>query len=144
MEISKKNKSDANSFLFSVATLPQKGIPLVSRSQIEAKVKSIAETFIVENTCELPPPPLEVKIIGLYVLLSKTNIVMDKKLLEKPKNTMAFLMKLETNGTLGNLFVSTFGPWYLYPPVSILQLLYLFYLSFALVLFISYLLLPIP
>jgi hypothetical protein len=35
-----------------------------------AKARSIAETFIVENTYELPPPPpLEVKIIGFYILL---------------------------------------------------------------------------
>jgi hypothetical protein len=24
----------------------------------------------MESTCELPPPPLEVKIIGFYILLS--------------------------------------------------------------------------
>jgi len=87
---SKKNKSNANPFLFSVVTLPQKGIPLVSTSQIEAKARSIAETFIVENTCELPPPPLEVKIIGLYVLPSKTNIVMDRKLLKNQKTLWCF------------------------------------------------------
>jgi hypothetical protein len=36
-----------------------------------AKARSIAETFIVESTYELPPPPppLEVKIIGFYILL---------------------------------------------------------------------------
>jgi hypothetical protein len=72
----------------------------------------------VESTYELPPPPFEVKIIRLYVMLSKTNIVMDKKLLGKLENTMALLMKLETNGTLGNLLVSTFSQWYLYPPMS--------------------------
>jgi hypothetical protein len=43
--------------------------------------------------------------------------------MEKKKNTMALLMKLQTDDTLGNLFVSTFGPWYLYPLMSILQLL---------------------
>jgi hypothetical protein len=65
-----KNKSDANMSLFSAATLSQKGIPLANRSQIVAKARSIAETFIVENTYELPPPPpLEVKIIGFYILL---------------------------------------------------------------------------
>jgi hypothetical protein len=141
---SKKNKSDANLFLFSIATLLQRGVPLVSRSQIEAKARLIVETFTMESIYELPPPPLEIKITGLYVLLLKTNIVMDRKLLEKPKNTMALLMKLEIDGILGNLLVSTFGSWYLYPLVSTLQLLYLFYLSFALVSFISYLLLPIP
>jgi hypothetical protein len=33
----------------------------------------------VESSCRLLLPPLEVKINGLYVLLSKTNIVMDRK-----------------------------------------------------------------
>jgi hypothetical protein len=37
---------------------------------------------------------------------------MDKKQLEKPKNTMAFLMKLEINGILVNILVLTFGQWY--------------------------------
>jgi hypothetical protein len=69
---------------------------------------------------------------------------MDRKLLEKPKDIMVLLMKLETNDTLGNLLILAFGQWYFYPPMNILQLLYLFCLSFALVLFISFLLLPIP
>jgi hypothetical protein len=82
----------------------------------------------VKSIYELPPPPpLEVKIIGLYILLSKIDIVMDRKLLEKLEDTMALLMKLETDGTLSNLLVSTFGQWYFYPLVSILQLLYLFW-----------------
>jgi hypothetical protein len=29
--------------------------------------------------------------------------------LEKPKETMAFFMKLEANGTIGNMLVSKFG-----------------------------------
>jgi hypothetical protein len=36
-----------------------------------------------------------VKINGLYVL-SETYVVMDKKILEKPEETMALLMKMET------------------------------------------------
>jgi hypothetical protein len=47
---SKKNKSDVNLFLFFVATLPCKGVPPISRLEIEAKAKSIAETFIVESS----------------------------------------------------------------------------------------------
>ncbi len=54
----RKNKSNANLSLFSVATLPQKGVLLVSRSQIETKVRLIVETFTMESTCGLPPPPL--------------------------------------------------------------------------------------
>jgi hypothetical protein len=97
----------------------------------------------VENTYELLPLPLKVKIIRLYILLSKIDIVMNKKLLEKLEDIIVLLMKLKADGILGNLLVSTFGRWYFYPPLSTLQLLYLFGLSFALVLFISYLL-PIP
>jgi hypothetical protein len=57
----------------------------------------------MENTCELLPPPLEVKINGLYELLLKIYIVMDKKQLEKLEDIMAGLMKLETDGPLGNV-----------------------------------------
>jgi hypothetical protein len=34
---------------------------------------------------------------------------MDIKNLEKPKDIMAFLMKIGIDGTLGNMFISTFG-----------------------------------
>ncbi len=66
----KKNKSYANLSLFSVTTLPQKGVPLVNRSQIETKTRSIAKTFIMESTCKLLPPLLEVKIMNKDILLS--------------------------------------------------------------------------
>jgi hypothetical protein len=60
-----KNKYYANMSLFSSPILLQKGVPLVNISQFVVKARSIAETFIVENICELPPPTLEIKIIGL-------------------------------------------------------------------------------
>jgi len=123
----KKNKSNTNMSLFSATTLSQKGIPLINGSQIKAKARSTAETFIMESTSKLRPPPLEDKTTGLYILLSEIDIVMDRKILEKPKNNMAFLMKLETDGTLSNLLVLTFGPWYFYPLMSTLQLLYHFW-----------------
>jgi hypothetical protein len=103
-----KNKLDVIFSLFSTVTLVQKGLQPLDKSQIEAKARSITKTFIVENTCELPPP-LEIKITRLYVLLLKTYIVMDREISKKPKNTMKFLMKLEIDGTLSNLFVLTFG-----------------------------------
>ncbi len=53
--------------LFSVVTLPHKGVPHLSKSYVEANlVRSIVETFMVENSCELSPPRLEVKINGLH------------------------------------------------------------------------------
>jgi hypothetical protein len=106
---SKKNKSNENLSLFFVAILPHKGVPHLSKSGIEAKVRSIVETFTMESSCGLPLLPLEVKINGLYVLLSETNIVMDRKKLEKQKDTMARLMKLEMDGILSNMLISTFG-----------------------------------
>jgi hypothetical protein len=118
---SRKNTSDANLSLYSTAPLPQKGVPSLNKSEIEAKVRSIVENFTMESIYELLPPPFEVKIIGLYILLLEIDIVMDRKLLEKPKKTMALLMKLETYGILANLLISTFGQWYLYPLVSTLQ-----------------------
>jgi len=50
-----------------------------------------------------------VKINGLYVLLLETYVVMDKKILEKPEKTMALLMKMEIEPTLGNMLVFAFG-----------------------------------
>ncbi len=97
---------------------------ILAYHNIEAKARSIDETFTVESSCELPPRPLEVKINGMYVLLSEMDIVMVRKQLEKPKNTMVLFMKLETNDILNNMFVSTFGWWYFYPLVTTLQLLY--------------------
>jgi len=46
---------------------------------------------------------------------------MDKKTLEKPKGTMALLMKMETKVVLGNMQVFAFGQWYLYLHVSIIR-----------------------
>jgi hypothetical protein len=51
----------------------------------------------------------EVKINGLYVLLSKTNTVINMMILEKPEETMALLMKMEIEVALGNMLVFTFG-----------------------------------
>jgi hypothetical protein len=58
---------------------------ILAYHNIEAKARSIDETFMVENSCELPPPPLEVKINGLwlYVLLLEMDIFMVRKQLEK-------------------------------------------------------------
>jgi hypothetical protein len=53
--------------------------------KIEAKARSIDETLMVESSCELPPPPLEVKINGMYVVLSEIDIVMVRKQLEKTR-----------------------------------------------------------
>jgi len=44
---------------------------------------------------------------------------MDRKILEKPKKTMALLMKMETKVVLGNMLVSAFGQWYLHLPINI-------------------------
>jgi hypothetical protein len=50
-----------------------------------------------------------VKINGLYVLLSETNIVTDMMILEKLEEAMVLLMKMEIEVALGNMLVSTFG-----------------------------------
>ncbi len=121
---SRKNKSNENLSLFSAATLSQKGIPPINISQIATRQGQLLKLWLWKI---LLPPSLKVKITRLYVLLLRIGIVMDRKLLEKLEDIMALLMKLETIGTLSNMFVSTFGQWYLYPLVNILQLLYLFW-----------------
>ncbi len=46
-------------FLFSIATLPHKGVPHFNKSYVEATLaRSNVETFMVESSCELSPPPL--------------------------------------------------------------------------------------
>jgi hypothetical protein len=99
--------------------MPPKNTTHFTRINVQAKVKAIVKSFIVESSCELPPPLVEVKINGLYVLLLETYIVMDKKILEKLEKTMALLMKMETKATLGNMLIFAFGQWYLYLLVSV-------------------------
>jgi len=79
---------------------------------VEAKAFAIAETLTIEGDCELPPLPKEVLVNGLFALLSKIDMVMDKILLQDPKACMAILMNMETIKTLHNNLVVTFGKWY--------------------------------
>jgi hypothetical protein len=103
-----------------------------TRINVEAKAKTIVKSFKVESSCELLPPLEKVKINELYVLLSEIDIMMDMKTLEKPKETMALLMKMETKASLGNMLVSTFGQWYLYSLVSIIRFAIFYFLWFLL------------
>jgi hypothetical protein len=89
--------------------MPPRNTMHFKKLDVKAKVKAITKKFIVESSCELPPPLTEVKINGLYVLLSKTNTVINMMILEKPEETMALLMKMEIEVALGNMLVFTFG-----------------------------------
>ncbi|CAM6003026.1 unnamed protein product [Sphagnum balticum] len=92
----RQNKCEANLFLFSTGTtLPLMRVQHLSREDIEKKAKAMAKTFTVESSCELAPLPLEVMMNGLYVLLSETNVVMSRKVLDDPEETTALLMKME-------------------------------------------------
>jgi hypothetical protein len=88
--------------------MPSKNTTHFIRVNVEIKAKAIIESFTIKSFYELPPPPAEVKINGLYVLLLQIDIVMDKKILEKSEETMALLMKMETKIILGNVLVSIF------------------------------------
>ncbi len=101
-------------------TLPQQGVAHVSKTDIEAKARKTTETFTIESVCDLAPPPMEVQMNGLYVLLSKMNKIMALTMLEDPEEALALLMRMETKGTLRNTFVSTFRKWYLFPTASLL------------------------
>jgi hypothetical protein len=83
----------------------------VSRVNIEAKARKTIETFTIENTCDLAPLPVEVQVSGLYILLLKTNKIMDQTMLENPKETLTLFMRMEIKGTLGNTLVFAFGKW---------------------------------
>ncbi len=50
----------------------------------------------------------------ILALLLETDIVMNKKQLEKLKNIMTLLMKLETNGPLRNMLILAFGKWHIF------------------------------
>lgn len=92
----RQNKCEANLFLFSTGTtLPLMHVQHLRREDIEKKVKAMAKTFTVESSCELAPLPLEVMMNGLYVLLSETNVVMSRKVLDDSEETTALLMKME-------------------------------------------------
>jgi hypothetical protein len=88
-----------------------KVVALQTKVDIEAKARAHVETFIMESSCELPTPPLKVKMRRFYVLLSKTNAIMNRTILEDFEMTMFLSMKMEMNDTLGSAFVSTFGQW---------------------------------
>jgi hypothetical protein len=108
-------------------TLPQNDVTHINTVDIEAKTRKTTETFTIESTCDLAPSPMEVQINGLYVLLSKMNKVMAPTMFEDLKQALALLMRMETEGTLGNTFVSTFGKWYLFPPVNLILIRYHYY-----------------
>ncbi len=91
----------------------------LNRIKVEVRALTIAKTFTIEGDCKLPPPPKEMLMNGLFVLLSQTNKFMDRIPLQDPKACMAILMSMETIGTLHNSLIVTFGKWYLYPIVSL-------------------------
>ncbi len=101
-------------------TLPQKGVAHVSRTDIEVKARKTTETFTIGSVCDLAPPPMEVQMNGLYILLSKMNKIMALTMLKDPEEALALLMRMETKYTLRNTLVSAFGKWYLFPTVSLL------------------------
>jgi hypothetical protein len=103
-------------------TLSQKDVAHVSRIDIQAKARKTTETFIIESVCDLAPPPMEVQMNGLYILLSKMNKVMAMTMFEDLEEALALLTKMETEGTLRNTLMFTFGKWYLFPIVNLLFL----------------------
>jgi hypothetical protein len=67
----------------------------------------------------LPPPLKNMLMNGLFMLLSKTYMLMDMILLQDPKACMVIFTNMETIGTLCNSLVVAFGQWYLYPTVNV-------------------------
>ncbi len=79
----------------------------MNKKKVENKARENVELwFMMESFCELLHLLVKVKMNGLYVLLLETE--------QDPEGTMNHLMKMETNMTLGNVFIFTFGKWYLW------------------------------
>jgi hypothetical protein len=81
----------------------------LSRAEVEAKPLATAETFTIEGGCELPPPPKEMLMNGLFVLLLETNTVMNMTFLQDPKACMAIFMNMEIIETLRNSLLAELG-----------------------------------
>jgi hypothetical protein len=58
-----------------------------------------------------------------YVVLSETNTIMNRTIIEDLEEPTSLFMKMEANGTPGNALVSAFGQWYVFPPISTFSLL---------------------
>jgi hypothetical protein len=67
---------------------------------MEATTLTIIETFTIEGDCELPLPPIEVLMNGLFALLLEIETIMGKTLLKDPKACLATFTSMETIGTL--------------------------------------------
>jgi hypothetical protein len=52
-------------------------------------------------------------------LVVGTNTIMDRIILQDPKECTTILMDVETIGTLHNNLVVAFGQWYIYPIISL-------------------------
>ncbi len=74
--VNERNMTYAHLSLFPTLTaLLIKIVIHQTKVDIEAKTIAHAETFVVESSCDLPTPPLEVKIIrGLYVYCLKQMV----------------------------------------------------------------------
>jgi len=82
----------------------------MNKEEVKKKArKNVELPFMVESSCELLHPPTKVKINGLYVLLSEIDTIMDRTCFEDLKGTMKHLMKMETNMTLSNALLFSFG-----------------------------------
>jgi hypothetical protein len=72
---------------------------------------------------------MEIQMNVLYILLSNMNKVMALIMLEDLKEALAFLMRMEIEGTLKNTFVSAFGKWYLFPRMNLFLLTHYHYFA---------------
>jgi hypothetical protein len=72
----------------------------LNKVEVEARALATIETFTIEGDCKLPPPPKEMLMNGLFALLSKTNMIMDKTLLQDPKVCLVISINMKTIRTL--------------------------------------------
>jgi hypothetical protein len=60
--------------------------------------------------------------VWFVCLVVGTNTIMDRTLLQVPKECTTILVNMETIGTLRNNLVAAFGQWYIYLNISYIHL----------------------
>ena len=83
-----------------------------TRDAVYAAAQKQAECICLADLPEIGPPPLILKVPGLFYLLSESPVqIVDRALLKIPADCMTALNQLEVNGVLSEKIMAAVGPW---------------------------------